>query len=791
MISSLTKARTLEYLSLELSEFIVPKTLSFTTSEFKKNENLICVKVQRLFNGESIIVRSSAVDEDGGVSTLAGEYDSVLNVPSNNLNLISDAVNTVISSYNKKGVRYQDDEILVQEMISDVSMSGVIFTHDINTGAPYYVINYDDISGLTDTVTSGGGEYANRTLYVFREKVGQLSSERFQKLLSAVKELERITKSKFLDIEFALSKDLVPYLLQVRSITSQSQWNSDVSDGKVKSALIDIENTLRKNLQRADGVFGNTTVFGQMPDWNPAEIIGRVPRALALSLYKKLITDDTWRLARKIMGYSTPASKPLLVSLSGQPFIDTRLSFHSYLPSGLSSNVSEKLVDKWVEHLKMNPELHDKVEFDVAITTYSFDIDQKFQDLVGDTLTDSEKDDFKRALHKQTKKLLIGDGEYGISKALQKIDHLAEKNTNIDIANISNLSALYAEIDDCIKLGTIPFAILARHGFIARALLMSLHKKGILSITDVNNLLFNVQTVASEFVEDIELLQLGDISREYFMKKYGHLRPGTYDILSHRYDQMDGLMTNNNPEPKKPSAKFKLSTQKMQQIDKLLQSENFSEINAEKLMKYISSAIKGREYSKFIFTRSISNILEQIAEFGEHHEISREELSNIPIDTLLEVAINSSKENVKGLLQNIYKYEKEKHTVSVAVRLPQVLSDMSGVYIVPFQVSCPNFITHQKVIASCVVLSSRDGASSLNGKIVIIENADPGFDWIFSQKISGLITKYGGVNSHMAIRCAEFGIPAAIGCGEQRFEAILGSNKILLDCATGLVHPLH
>ena len=31
---------------------------------------------------------------------------------------------------------------------------GVIFTHELNTGAPYYVINYDDKSGSTDSVTS-------------------------------------------------------------------------------------------------------------------------------------------------------------------------------------------------------------------------------------------------------------------------------------------------------------------------------------------------------------------------------------------------------------------------------------------------------------------------------------------------------------------------------------------------------------------------------------------------------------------------------------------------------------
>ena len=37
--------------------------------------------------------------------------------------------------------------------------------------------------------------------------------------------------------------------------------------------------------------------------------------------------------------------------------------------------------------------------------------------------------------------------------------------------------------------------------------------------------------------------------------------------------------------------------------------------------------------------------------------------------------------------------------------------------------------------------------------IVLIENADPGYDWIFSKNIKGLITKNGGINSHMSIRC--------------------------------------
>ncbi|MFQ5488998.1 MAG: PEP-utilizing enzyme, partial [Gammaproteobacteria bacterium] len=40
----------------------------------------------------------------------------------------------------------------------------------------------------------------------------------------------------------------------------------------------------------------------------------------------------------------------------------------------------------------------------------------------------------------------------------------------------------------------------------------------------------------------------------------------------------------------------------------------------------------------------------------------------------------------------------------------------------------------------------------------------------------------GGANSHMAIRCAEFGLPAAIGCGEQIYDRVLHSKLVEINC---------
>lgn len=792
MIESNSKAQTLERVKSKVSLFKVPELELFETDYYSTAPGEVISRINDTFAGRMVVIRSSAADEDGEKNALAGEYDSVLNVPSSDPDAVHAAIATVIASYHRKGPRTGRDEFIVQEMVLNTSMSGVVFTHDLNTGAPYYVINYDDVSGLTNTVTSGGGEYANRTLYIHRGASQALRSERFQRLMQAVQELEEVMGSQFLDIEFALGEDCTPYLLQVRSITTQPNWNRAVAK-RINAALEGIQAFVRTRLKPMAGVYGATTVLGQMPDWNPAEMIGRAPRALAFSLYKTLITDHAWRTARRQMGYAVPIGQPLMISLAGQPFIDTRLSFHSFLPDGLPAKLGQKLVDAWVHRLQSHPELHDKVEFDVAITAYSFDIDEKIDTLIGGVLEPMERIEFKEALRRQTRELLAGRGEGSIANALTKVEALANRQAGeAELGSAQDVTALFGLIDDCISLGTVPFSILARHGFIARTILLSLNQRGILTLDDTQRIQSGVRTVASELVNDMHRLQMGKLARPEFMARYGHLRPGTYDILSRRYDQMPDLgMNDAQIRPEQEVEKFELSQEQRDEINRLLEAEGFPELDAEKLLEYVQAATIGREYGKFVFTRSVSEMLELIAAFGEQHGLSREEMSHISIGNLLDVISQSSEGSIEERLRQVSEEEAERHVLSAAIRLPQVLFDEAGVHVVPFQISHPNFITHKKITAPCTRVDAGEIAPSLTGKIVLIENADPGFDWIFSQQIAGLITKYGGANSHMAIRCAEFGIPAAIGCGEQRFEVFLAANQILLDCAAGLINPLH
>ncbi len=87
-------------------------------------------------------------------------------------------------------------------------------------------------------------------------------------------------------------------------------------------------------------------------------------------------------------------------------------------------------------------------------------------------------------------------------------------------------------------------------------------------------------------------------------------------------------------------------------------------------------------------------------------------------------------------------------------------------------------------------LSQSKGEQNLAGKIALIPQADPGYDWLFGRQIAGLITMYGGANSHMAIRAAEFGLPAALGVGETEYRALATAHTLELDASNRMIRVI-
>ena len=91
-------------------------------------------------------------------------FTSRLDVKAADPEAVADALRAVIASYGRGDPR---DEVLIQPMVRDPAVAGVVTTRVVDTGAPYLVLNYDDESGKPDAITGGTG--VNKTVRVHRD----------------------------------------------------------------------------------------------------------------------------------------------------------------------------------------------------------------------------------------------------------------------------------------------------------------------------------------------------------------------------------------------------------------------------------------------------------------------------------------------------------------------------------------------------------------------------------------------------------------------------------------------
>lgn len=783
-----TKAETLERIRPFVKKSVITDQIHFPLQEWESNSKKILNDVQKRFNKTSLIIRSSSLEEDSWDSSQAGAFLSVADVDSDNLTELNKAIEDVIAGFreNGSGQYNPNNQVLIQPFIKDVKMSGVAFSKHLENGTPYYLVNYDDKSKRTDTVTSGSGANS-KSITVYKKAQSKPSDKRITKVLDALEELETITGYSSLDVEFVLTESDVLYIVQVRPITTHTGL-SETADfhRRIDEARSKISNRLRNYPH----LYGDTTVLADMPDWNPAEMIGVRPNPLAVSLYQYLITDSAWRIARGKMGYHNPGPEKLLYCIGGHPYIDVRNSFNNLIPEDISDKLSDKLVNHYLDRLKNNPHFHDKVEFDIVITCFTPDIDKHTKRLVDAGFDEKEVNELKDSLKTLTETAIIGE-EHSVQNLISQTEKLNPRRENFLAQNYGNAdipNLIQLLLDDCIEFGTIPFSILARYGFIASSMLRGFVSKRIITSQQKDDFLNSVETVAGELVQDMNKVLTGSKGQESFLQQYGHLRPGSYDITSYSYRE--------KPEYYFPSD----STKKQASVDSFdtsttfeFDKETLGEIEEEikrmglqatvsQLLNFIKEATAGREYAKFQFTKNLDAVLVLIAEWGKNYGFEREDLSYLFIEDILHLnKFTVAREPLLYLKQKIQE-GKNWHQESNKIETPQLITSPEDLDVIEHNVAEPNYVTSKTVTAQVCRLSGIIDKAELEGKIILTEGADPGYDWIFLHPIKGLITKYGGAASHMTIRCAEFGLPAAIGCGEEWYNRLKDANNIELNC---------
>ena len=768
------KGRVLKYLRENLPILNILPIYMVNGKKFYEDKYDVADDIRKeLCDYTKCIVRSSSSNEDTACVSNAGKFESILNVDISSLEDLSKAIDTVFRSY---GMLDDSEEVLIQPMLENVIKSGVVFTVDIETFADYYTVNYQN-GNDTEAVTSGHSN--NISTYIcYKNTPLPIRDADMENLLAACRNIETFLGNNALDIEFGINNKHEVYIFQVRPIVKGKK--KKYGHVELDMPLNRIYKKISKLGKRHPFLLGEKTFFGVMPDWNPAEILGLRPKKLALSLYKELITDSVWAYQRRDYGYRDVSMHPLMASFFGIPYIDTRITFNSFVPNELEDELAEKLVNYYLKKLETSPEYHDKIEFNIVFSCYYVGIENDLKELLVDDFTKEDIEKVADSLLNLTKNII--NPHNGLYKDdLGKLSILKNKYNSIITSELSTVDKIYWLIEECKKYGTLPFAGVARAAFVAIQILNSLVKNEIITSGEKEKFLLSLNTVAKLMKQDVMQMNSGKLSQEVFLQRYGHIRPGTYDILSPRYDEaFDVYFEHNNMyNQDNKNVNFHLSFDAILQIDNILQECRLG-LSASDLFTFIREAVEGRELLKFEFTKCVSEILRLIEKLGVRVGINKEDMSFLDISAIKNLYLDLYYGSVKEVLKDNIDNNKKQYVFLEQLKLPALILSPEMIYEFDLLNEEPNYITQKQVTAKVIRENIKD--VDLEGKIVFIPSADPGYDFLFDKQIGGLITQFGGANSHMAIRCAEMGIPAVIGAGEKNFKYWSRADVLRIDC---------
>ena len=736
----------------------VPKFIFFSVRDYKNNKNRVIKNIQKKLKNR-IIIRSAAFDEDAKYSH-AGKYLSISNINVINSTLIEKSIDKVFISYGKHN---QNQYILVQEYIQNAESVGVIFTVDPKNGSPFRTINFNN-SNHTELITSG--KTNGQIVYYYKD----ISRDKLSRIILNIENLIKKLEHKFLniplDIEFLVKKRKI-YILQVRRLSVKKS-----SKVLFQKSLNDFEKKLSKMTSETSHLIGKERFFSTMTDWNPAEIIGLKPKPLALSLYQSLITNEVWSESRVNLGYKDITKMPLLYSFLGTPYIDLKTDINSFLVRNLPDEVQHKLINFYFKKFKKQPYYYyDKIESNLVINCISLDI-KKYKNILSHSSLSKKQINNVIKIYINLTMNIVSKLDDNIKKFKygEKLFKELKRSKN------STINKIYLLHNICKNYGTLPFANLARMAFIAVEFLNSFVDLKIITSNERKIFLETIKSVSFEMSKDLSK------SKSKFIANFGHLRPNTYEISTPNYkENYQNYFKNAQPTLKRPK-KFIFNHKHKNKINYFLRKNKFVNCNANSLMYFIENAIYERENSKLFFTKIIDEIFNQLKILSKRIKLNHKDIQYLNIEKILDLYEQFSHEDIVKDLKKDIRKNKDIYNFNQNFNLPNVILNKNDIYLYEEMKASPTFITDKKITSNFINLKNLKKNLNLDDKIICIENADPGYDFIFNYKINGLITAFGGPNSHMSIRCNEFSIPAAIGIGEKKFQQLLNKDIIYLNC---------
>lgn len=770
-----TKADTLSALQAIVNKSYIEDMMVITVRDFLRGKRATFHIIAERFKGDLVVVRSSSTFEDSIDHSKAGHYESVLNVDSYNVEAVIDAISKVMLSYtdgDESEERLQqviDEQILIQRQTRDVVMSGVVFTRDIIYNRPYYMISYDN-DGKTDTVTGGKG---GKTRWIAKNVSREFLEEKFLKLIMAVRELEGLfPEIEALDIEFAMNKNDEVIIFQVRPLAAVIDQPHILADRDLRDAK-----SLAKCAYLDEGHMLSDAAY-----WNLNRSLGVNPRPLDCSLYRELITARAWSDGVSILGFM-PVKEDMMQMIGNKPYISMDYAFQGLTPNGLDGHLCYKLFSYYKDQLHSQKEGHRRLESEVVFHAYDFMTKRRLEELKNNGFTEEEVEQIQNVLFNTTQELIknqkaITADDKKHLDALADFRHEVRANSPL---NDTNVMKLYKYIEELLaslqENGATQYARQAGYAYVARNICDSLVEAGYFTRKQINQFYQSIPTIWRQFDYDYDCYMHGMITKTDFDAVYGHIRTATYDI---RTDCFKNMLIDIDDIT---DATAVLNTEETYMLDMdILEKAVFDlgmDISADELMRFLIETTQNRALFDFEYTKSLSLILEIVIRLGDILGIAREDMSYLEVPELLSYHSRDS-------YIQIIEQRRDMYHLNTYLVLPETIFGIRDIDVIDIDESRPNFITNKYVTAD-VVNFDLQVEMDVAGKIVMMSEADPTYDWIFEKGIAGLITEFGGATSHMALCCAEFGTPAAIGCGSSIYGELTNRKRITLDCSNAKI----
>lgn len=729
------KGSTLDGLRPHLSASRVPQGLGISCIQWCADRERSLDAIARHLGSATFAVRSDCADEDGHGRSNAGRYATCLGVDGSDRDALIHAIDHVFASYAPlRGT----DEVLVQQQISPVRDSAVGFTHALPDGAPYYVLSV--ASGpRSDNVTRGAGDVD--TWYFSRDnpRIEGLP-ERWRAYMHALIEVEAAMGSSPCEVELAAAIDGQVWLLQARPLAVNAC---------AERPLVALRALAE---QRLAALIPSPPLLGMMPDWNPAELLGEHPRPLALTLFDRLVTRRAWHVGRVALGYARVEPPRLLQVHAGRPYIDVRTSFRSLLPASLAPALQERIVEAWCARLRAEPALHDKIEFDITFSALTCGIDAAFESRYHGLLDANERRVFIDALRQPTTAALDPVLTSRLCAGFER--DLASAGPGPSVRHLRH------GLDRLELRSAVRFATIARQAFAVEALLRSAVDAGALAAARLEELKRTAAATSSLAIP---------FPRE-------HERSGTFDISVPTRRQLGARagcapLADSTPMPSQRPSPMRIGRAESAACRDAFHTIGL-DLDPGALFAHYQQVLRARELGKFALARGVSLTLEALAARAMTVGIDRDDAGWLTVDELLadDVSLRSRVDSARA-----------RYALEARLRMPLLIDD-HRLDVVHHAASQANYLGRGRVGGRPVTVDAHTDPDLVPvHAIIAIASADPGFDWLFQRRPAALLTAFGGPNSHMAIRCAEHGVPAVLGLGPDAFRRVVASDVVTVD----------